>query len=69
MSKDPVTGIEYNYILIIIEHLIKYIILVPFLTNAIAETLVHVFIQEVALRYSILEEIVLDRDKLFTSKF
>jgi transposase InsO family protein len=68
-SKDPVTGVEYDYLLVIMERLTKYMILVPCLTTMSAEDLANIYLREVVSRHGLSEEILSDRDKLFTSKF
>jgi len=68
-SKDPMTGVEYDSILVIMERLTKYMILVPYHESSTAEQLAHAFIKEVVSRHGLPEEILSDRDKLFTSKF
>ena len=62
-------GVEYDSILVIIDRLTKYIILVLYLESSIAKELAYAFLKEVVSRYRLLEEILSDRDKLFTSKF
>jgi hypothetical protein len=69
LSKDLTTGVEFDSILIIMERLTKYMILVLFLTTGIAKDLAHVFLREVVLQHGLPEEIISDRDKLFTLKF
>ncbi|EDN91529.1 hypothetical protein SS1G_00932 [Sclerotinia sclerotiorum 1980 UF-70] len=68
-SKDPTTGVEYDYLLVIIDRLTKYMILVPCKTTLTAETLAAIFLKEVIAVHGLPEEILSDRDKLFTSKF
>ena len=68
-SKDPMTGVEYNSILVIVERLTKYMILVLYHKSSTAEQLAYAFIKEVVSQHRLPEEILSDRDKLFTSKF
>jgi len=68
-SQDKVTGIEYDYLLVIIDRLTKYIILILCLTTLTAEHLANIFLKEVVSRHRLPKEILSDKDKLFTSKF
>ena len=67
--KDLMIGVEYDSILTIIEQLTKYLITIPYLELSIAKELAFIFLREVVSKYSMLEEIISDRDQLFTSKF
>jgi hypothetical protein len=44
-------------------------ILVLYQESSIAEQLVYAFYRYIVVDYSVLEEVISDRDKLFTSKF
>ena len=68
-SKDLLTGVTYNLILVIIEQLIKYMILIIYIESSTAEELAFTFLKEVVLRHRLPREIISDRDKLFTLKF
>ena len=58
LSKDLIIGVEYDFILTIIERLIKYLITILYLELSIAEELAFTFLKEVVSKYSILEEII-----------
>jgi len=60
---------NYNFILIIINRLIKYIYIILYLENSIAENLVYIFLKIIIINYKILKKIILDKDKFFISKF
>ncbi|CZT11427.1 uncharacterized protein RAG0_15572 [Rhynchosporium agropyri] len=51
------------------KRLTKYMILVLVLSTLTAEYLAQVYLKEVVSKHGVPEEIVSDRDKLFTSKF
>ena len=68
-SKEPLTGVFYNSILVIIDRLTKYIYLVSYLEASNAEDLVYIFIKMIIAQYRTLDEIISDRDKLFISQF
>ncbi|KFY69492.1 hypothetical protein V496_00198 [Pseudogymnoascus sp. VKM F-4515 (FW-2607)] len=69
LSRDPLTGVEYDSILVITERLTKYGKFVPYLEASDAEALAYTFLRVILADHRMLEEIILDRDKLFTSKF
>ena len=64
--KEPLTGISYNSILVFINRLIKYTHLVLYKEVSTVEDLVYIFIKTIITNYSILVEIILDRETLFT---
>ena len=69
LLKELIIRVEYDSILVIIERLTKYIILIPYREASIAKELAYTFIKYIVTNYRVLEEIISDRDKLFTSKF
>ena len=69
LSRDPITGVVYNAILVIVERLTKYIICILYKEFNNAKELSFAFLREVVAYHGILKEIILDRDKLFISKF
>ncbi len=69
LSKDPLTGVEYDSILVITERLTKYGKFIPYLEASDAEALAYTFIRVILADHGMPEEIISDRDKLFTSKF
>ena len=58
LLKDLMIGVEYNFILTIIERLTKYLITILYLELSIVEELAFTFLREVVSKYSILEEII-----------
>jgi transposase InsO family protein len=68
-SKDLVTGVAYDAILVIMERLTKYMILVLYQESSTAEQLAYAFHRYVVADHGVPEEVISDRDKLFTSKF
>jgi hypothetical protein len=68
-SKDPLTGVVYDAILVIMERLTKYMILILYQESSTAEQLAYAFLFYVVANHGIPEEIVSDQDKLFISKF
>jgi hypothetical protein len=68
-SKDPMTGMIYNSILVIMDRLTKFGYMIPYKESSTAEDLAYIFLRIVASIHSMPTEIISDRDKLFTSKF
>ncbi|RYP15236.1 hypothetical protein DL767_010348 [Monosporascus sp. MG133] len=68
-SKDPITGVEYDTVWVIIDRLTKYGYFLPFKGTATAEQLAYAFIRYYLDKHGVPEKIISDRDKLFTSKF
>jgi len=68
-SEEPLTGTKYDSILVLVDKLTKYCYFVPHLTTATAEDMAFVFLKTIVARHGIPEQLVTDRDKLFTSQF
>ena len=68
-SKDPVTGITYNLIIVIVDRFTKYLIMVPFKKTHTAEQLGHLLLDRLVRDHGVLIMIITDRDKLFTSNY
>ncbi|RYP06350.1 hypothetical protein DL765_009529 [Monosporascus sp. GIB2] len=68
-SKDPVTGVEYDGVWVIVDRFTKYGYFLPFKGNATAEQLAYAFIRNYMDKHGVPEKVISDRDKLFTSKF
>jgi hypothetical protein len=67
LSRDPITGIEYDSILVVTDRLTKYIYIILYLEVSMAEDLAYMFLRVVVANHSALEEMISDRDKLFIS--
>jgi hypothetical protein len=65
LSRDLIIGIKYNFILIVIDKLTKYIYIILYLEASIAEDLVYMFLRVVIINHNALEEIISDRNKFF----
>ena len=68
-SKDPVTGITYNSIMVIVDRFTKYLIVVLFKKTYTAEQLGHLLLDRLVRDHRVLIMIITDRDKLFTSNY
>jgi hypothetical protein len=69
ISKDPVTGYDYDSIFVVVDRFTKYAEMIPFRHSYTAEQLAHVFKDRIIRYYSIPELIISNRDKLFTSNY
>jgi len=68
-SKEPLTGISYDSILVIQDKLTKYIHLIPYLEASNAEDLAYTINKTIFSQHGTPEQIISDRDKLFKSQF
>ena len=68
-SKKRVTEITYDFILIIIDRLIKYKYFLSYKKVTFAEDLTYTFLRTIVANHELSDEIILNRDKLFTLKF
>ena len=69
LSKEPMTNVMYDSILVITDRLTKYRHFIPYKEASDAIELAYTFLKVVIANHRLLEEIILDRDKLFTLKF
>jgi hypothetical protein len=65
LSRDLIIGVEYDFILVIIDKLTKYTYIILYLEASIVEDLVYTFLRIVIINYSALEEIISDKNKFF----
>ena len=68
-SKNPVTGITYNLIIVIVDRFTKYLITVLFKKTHTVEQLGHLLLDRLVRDHRVLIIIITDRDKLFTSNY
>jgi antitoxin component of RelBE/YafQ-DinJ toxin-antitoxin module len=69
LSKEILTGVTYNSILIVTDRLTKYAYFILYKKGLTVEELVYTFNRNVITNYRIPEEIISNRDKLFTLNF
>jgi hypothetical protein len=69
LSREPVTGKEYDSIFVITDRLTKYAYMLPFNETCTAEDVAYTFLRTIVANHGTPDEIISDRDKLFTSKF
>jgi hypothetical protein len=68
-SADPVTKESYDGIIVVTNRFTKFGRFIPYRETWTATDLAHVFIKHVVANHRMLEQLVSDRDKLFTSNF
>ncbi|KAL0934971.1 reverse transcriptase domain protein [Colletotrichum truncatum] len=68
-SREPMTNVHYDSVLVIVDRLTKYSYFIPYMESSTAEDLAYKFLQVIVSQHGMPKEIVSDRDKLFTSKF
>jgi hypothetical protein len=66
---DPVTKESYDGIIVVTDCFTKFGQFIPYRETWIASDLAHVFIKHVVANHGMLEQLVSDQDKLFTSNF
>ena len=69
ISKDPVTGYNYDSIFVVVDRFTKAAEFVPFRHSYTAEQLARVFLDRIVQHYSIPKLIISNRDKPFTLNY
>ena len=69
LSTEEWTGRQYDSILVVTDRLSKYAYMIPYREASTAEDLSQVLLRTVIANHGMPDEIISDRDKLFTSKF
>ena len=69
LSKDTITNIKYDSILVVVDRLTKYAHFIPWKEKKNAKDLAKVILKEIIANHGIPQSIISDKDKLFTSKF
>jgi len=67
--KDPITGQNYNAILVIVDKLIKWGYFIAYIEEISAEDVAKIYIKEVFIRHRVLNKIISDRDLKFIAAF
>ena len=62
-------GVEFDSILVITDRLTKYTYILLYKEASIVEDLTYTFLRTIVTNYRLPEEIISDRDKLFTLRF
>jgi len=68
-SKDPITGQDYNAILVIVDKLTKWGYFIAYTEEILAEDVTRIYVKEVFIRYRALSKIISDRDLRFVAVF
>jgi hypothetical protein len=68
-SIELIIGICYNTIFVITDRLTKYAYMLLYKIIYMIINIVYIFLREIVVNHRILEEIILDKDKLFILKF
>ena len=69
LSKDPIIRLEYDSIYIVTDRFTKYVYIVLVLGTIDTDIIAQLFLRTIFANYGIPDEVISDRDKLFTSKF
>lgn len=69
LSKEPMTNVQYDSILVITDKLTKYAYFVPYKEASNAKELAYAFMKNITSQHGVPQQIITDRDKLFTSNF
>ena len=69
LSKNTITHIKYNSILVVVDRLTKYAHFIPWKKKRNAKDLAKVILKEIIANHGIPQSIISNRNKLFTSKF
>ena len=68
-SKEPLTGVCYDNILVIVDRFTKYAYFLLYKEASNADNLAYTFLQTIISNHGILQEIISDRETVFTSNF
>ena len=69
LSREPLTEVIYNSILIIVDQLTKKVRFLPYKEATDAEELTYTFLRNVTVLQELSDKIISDRDKFFISRF
>jgi len=68
-SKNPAWGVKFNSILTIVDRLTKYTMFISFKKTTTASVLMYIILQELINNHELSKKFIINRNKLFTSKF
>ena len=69
LFKEPITGIKFDSVLVVVNRLTKWGAFIPYKKLFTVEDLVYAFLCWIVAEHRLLQELIFDRDKLFTSRF
>ena len=67
--KDPITKVEYNVILVIVDKYTKWGYFIIYIEETTAKDLARIYTKEIFARYGLLAKIISDRDPKFVLEF
>jgi hypothetical protein len=67
--KKLISNAQYDSILVIIDRLTKFGYFLPYRESSTAKELAYIFFRRIIANHGLLRKIILDRNKLFISKF
>ena len=67
--RDPITGQDYDVILVIVDKLIKWGYFIACTEEILVEDITRIYIKEVFIRYGALGKIISNRDLRFVAAF
>jgi len=67
--KNPITGQDYDIILVIVDKLIKWGYFIAYIEEILAEDIARIYVKEIFIRHGALSKIILDRDLRFIAVF
>ena len=68
-SVEPMTHAVYDSIMVVTDKLTKYGYFLPYMEASTTQSLAYVFMRTVAAQHGLPQQLISDRDKLFTSNF
>jgi hypothetical protein len=68
-SRKLITGVIYNFIMVVTDRLTKYAYFIPYFKNFSAKDLAYIFYKYVMTNHKFPQRIINNRDKLFISRF
>jgi hypothetical protein len=68
-SQNLITGMEHDFILVITDRLTKYIYMILYFEANITKNLAYTFLRIIITNYSVPEEMISNKNKLFISRF
>jgi hypothetical protein len=63
------TGVIYDFIIVVINRLTKYAYFISYLESFLAEDLAYIFYKYIMANHGFSQRIISNKDKLFTSRF
>jgi hypothetical protein len=69
LSKELMTGVIYNFIIVVTDRLTKYAYFISYFKSFSAEDLAYIFHKYVMANHGFLQRIISNKDKLFIFRF